>query len=101
MAAFRGAMALCMSMLIVSSLMIDVASGKTIGYPAIGRDDIPCGQDGKNCHPTSPANDYNRGCEAIERCRTHLEDVKFGRKFKVSPTEGVKPDVKTLPVSKN
>ncbi|KAK2977287.1 hypothetical protein RJ640_013052 [Escallonia rubra] len=102
MAAFRGAMALCVSMLIVSSLMIDVASGKYIGYPAIGRDDPPCGHNGKNCHPTSPANDYNRGCELINRCRPHLvEAMKFGRKFKVSPTEGVKPDVKTLPVSKN
>ncbi|MED6142989.1 hypothetical protein PIB30_002813 [Stylosanthes scabra] len=48
------------------------SKNKVTGYGAIKGDGIPCrDQDStsKNCKPGPAANPYNRGCNAINRCR--------------------------------
>ncbi|KAK2977288.1 hypothetical protein RJ640_013053 [Escallonia rubra] len=76
MAAIRGATVLCLSMLVMSWLMIEVACVKYIGYAALGQGVIPCGPNDKRCQ-SPPANVYTRGCELIERCRPHLEASQY------------------------
>ncbi|KAL6613866.1 hypothetical protein ACP70R_036136 [Stipagrostis hirtigluma subsp. patula] len=46
--------------------------GGYIGYGAMRRDQTPCSIRGApygNCNPGAVANPYNRGCQAIARCR--------------------------------
>ncbi|CDO98876.1 unnamed protein product [Coffea canephora] len=43
-----------------------------ISYGALTRDRVPCSRRGYsyyNCRPGRPVNPYNRGCNAITRCR--------------------------------
>ncbi|KAK2979025.1 hypothetical protein RJ640_013659 [Escallonia rubra] len=104
MAMIRRAMVLCLSALIMTLLVTEVAATRYIGYPAMSRDgNYHCSRKSENCHP-QPANPYNRGCEAAERCRQGLEakvsDNKM-TKVKISPEEIQKPNPKglvTLPV---
>ncbi|KAI3576249.1 rapid alkalinization factor-domain-containing protein [Fusarium oxysporum f. sp. albedinis] len=56
-----------------------------ISYGALNRDHIPCsvkGASAANCRPGAEANPYNRGCNAIEKCRGGVGDnrgsIKFG-----------------------
>ncbi|KAK3038921.1 hypothetical protein RJ639_027549 [Escallonia herrerae] len=73
MAMIRRAMVLCLSVLIMTLLVTEVAATRYIGYPAMSRDsNYHCSRKSENCHP-QPANPYNRGCEAAERCRQGLE----------------------------
>ncbi|QHN86829.1 Rapid alkalinization factor [Arachis hypogaea] len=55
-----------------SIMEIFESKNKVIGNGAIGRDGIPCSKNDnttKNCSPGPPANRYNRGCSAFNRCR--------------------------------
>ncbi|EMT67457.1 hypothetical protein FOC4_g10005547 [Fusarium odoratissimum] len=48
-----------------------------ISYGALNRDHIPCsvkGASAANCRPGAEANPYNRGCNAIEKCRGGVGD---------------------------
>ncbi|KAK2979022.1 hypothetical protein RJ640_013656 [Escallonia rubra] len=73
MAMIRLAMVLCLRALIMSLLVTEVAAIRYIGYPAMSLDgNYHCSRKSEKCHP-QPANPYNRGCEAAQRCRRDLE----------------------------
>ncbi|KAK2663552.1 hypothetical protein Ddye_002126 [Dipteronia dyeriana] len=53
------------------TLFVIDTEATNIGYGAIGRNGIPCGPNNKgNCKEGPPANNYQRGCENIEHCRS-------------------------------
>lgn len=60
--------AMLVAFVFISSM--NMAVGKVIGYPAIGRN-MPCDpyQSSSACPPEEPVNPYKRGCEKSRRCR--------------------------------
>ena len=66
MATSKGIVVFFMATLLLCSLLVSAEDDKAfISYGSMGRDKVPKneGYDGP------PANEYNRGCEAIDRCR--------------------------------
>lgn len=75
--------------LICIALAVAVAVGEdsTISYGSLGRNGSSC--DPQGCLPL-PANPYNRGCSALDRCRGtgNNQDEKDGLSDGITPVEG-------------
>ncbi|KAK0591060.1 hypothetical protein LWI29_035086 [Acer saccharum] len=68
-------------MLLACTLFVQEADARYIGYGAIGRDENQgCGpKHPELCTEGPPANHYNRGCEALDRCRSGAKEEMFRR----------------------
>ncbi|KAK3022008.1 hypothetical protein RJ639_045169 [Escallonia herrerae] len=99
MAMVRGMMVLCLSVLLMSSLMIEVTGSKYLQYPeTMFNPTKECASDPSKCPPI-PANKYTRGCSPITRCRTGRKLLKI----KESLEETHKPNLKVykpLPIAR-
>lgn len=56
-------------MILFIALVAEVADAKYLSYGALASDGRFCRNPAGCNAPEMPANPYNRGCEAIERCR--------------------------------
>ena len=64
-------------LIMACTLFVIDTEATNIGNGAIGRDDVLCGPNNReNCKEGPPSNNYQRGCENIDRCR----GKKRGRK---------------------
>lgn len=59
----KGSMVVCMVALLVFSVLVEEAMSRDIGYGAVGQNGQPGGPPGK-------ANNYQRGCEPTEGCKS-------------------------------
>lgn len=69
MALSKTSVVFCVTMIVFFALVADVADAKFISYGALYRDGRVCTQPAGCTEPDTPANPYNRGCEASRRCR--------------------------------
>lgn len=67
MAQIQGTIALCLTILLFSTLVNEIVGADFINYGALMRDGQKCLQ--RDGCQDQPANEYNRGCEASQRCR--------------------------------
>ncbi|GMI65149.1 ralf-like 9 [Hibiscus trionum] len=71
MGAEKKIMMLWICAMVVSSMLMEAGANEQrfIGYPALGiKHPMPCGHNMDKC-VGNPSNNYNRGCERLQRCR--------------------------------
>lgn len=77
MALSKTSVAFCLSMIVLTALVAEVADAKFISYGAMLRNGQICMIRPGCGEPDVPENPYNRGCETEERCRGGNSAKKF------------------------